>query len=308
MQSTLDMTREQWLEERRKGLGGSDAAAILGMNPYKSPLAVYCEKLGLAPEIEDNEAMRQGRDLEEYVARRFCEATGKKVRRCNRILRHPEHPWMLANIDRDVVGEDAGLECKTTSQYNKTPFDQGEVPAVYYWQCVHYMAVTGAAKWYLAVLVHGKAFYKFEILRNEEHINYLTDAEWRFWQNSVLAELPPLPCGSEQDGDLVAMLPGENGPEDVVDLQDLEGDIDLLQVLKRDADALETRIGAIKQRIAVTLSGADAGRTNRWYVTNREQSAGRLDTKRIKADLPEIAAKYTNVTTSRVMRFKEEKS
>lgn len=156
MQSTLTMTREEWLSERRKGLGGSDAAAILGMNPYRSPLAVYMDKIGIAPEILDNEAIRQGRDLEQYVAERFCEDTGRKVRRCNRILQHPEYPWMLANIDRDVVGEDAGLECKTTSPYNKTPFDQGDVPAPYYWQCQHYMAVTGAKSWYLAVLVHGK--------------------------------------------------------------------------------------------------------------------------------------------------------
>ena len=78
--STVSMTREEWLNARRKGIGGSDAAAIMGANPYASPLSVYLDKLGLAQEKEITEAMRQGTDLEDYVAKRFSEATGKKVR------------------------------------------------------------------------------------------------------------------------------------------------------------------------------------------------------------------------------------
>lgn len=307
MQSTKTMSREEWLEERRKGIGGSDAAAILGMNPYRSPLAVYMDKLGLAPEIPDNEAIRQGRDLEQYVADRFCEATGKKVRRVNRILQHPEYPWMLANIDRDVVGEDAGLECKTTSPYNKTPFDQGDVPAPYYWQCQHYMAVTGCASWYLAILVHGKAFHTFEISRNDEHIALLIDRARDFWHNHVLAGVPPLPSGTDGDDELVALLPASREPDEVADLQDLEDEIVLMQTLKGEADALDKRIKAIKQRVRMELNGAEAGRTNRWAITDREQTARRLDADRLRAERPDVADEYTKTTTSRVMRVKEAK-
>ena len=146
---TLDMPREEWLELRKKGIGGSDSAAIVGLDRYRSPFDVYADKLGLKPEIPDNEAMRQGRDLEQYVAERFMEATGKKVRRRNAMLQHPEYPFMIADIDRWVVGENAGLECKTTSALNRAKFNQGEYPPSYYVQCVHYMAVTGAERWYL---------------------------------------------------------------------------------------------------------------------------------------------------------------
>lgn len=137
-----DMTQEAWLASRRKGIGGSDAAAIIGLNPYKSAYAVYMDKIGLAPEQEDNERMRQGRDLEEYVARRFrehCEEIGtpKKTKNCNYILQHPKYPWMLANVDRLIVGENAGLECKTTSVLNLKRFKNGEYPQEYYVQCVH---------------------------------------------------------------------------------------------------------------------------------------------------------------------------
>lgn len=307
MQSTKTMSREEWLEERRKGIGGSDAAAILGMNPYRSPLAVYMDKLGLAPEIPDNEAIRQGRDLEQYVADRFCEATSKKVRRVNRILQHPEYPWMLANIDRDVVGEDAGLECKTTSPYNKTPFDQGDVPAPYYWQCQHYMAVTGAKNWYLAILVHGKAFHTFEISRNDEHINFLIEKCRSFWFDNVLAGVPPLPTGTDADDELVTMLPASHDPDDVADLQDLEDEIVLMQTLKGEADDLDKRIKAIRQRIIMRLDGAETGRTNRWTVTYKEQASRRLDTAQLRAEHPDIAEEYTKQTTSRVMRVKEVK-
>ena len=87
---TRKMTREEWLDARRNGIGGSDASAILGLNPYSSPLKVYLDKIGKGEEQETNEAMRQGTDLEPYVAERFTKETGKKVKRCNKILQHPD--------------------------------------------------------------------------------------------------------------------------------------------------------------------------------------------------------------------------
>ena len=113
--STVKMSREEWLEERRKSIGGSDAAAVIGMSRFASPYTVWMDKTGRLPEKEDTEAMRIGRDLEEYVAKRFEEASGKKVRRCNYIIRNPAYPWAHADIDRRISSENAGLECKTTS-------------------------------------------------------------------------------------------------------------------------------------------------------------------------------------------------
>ena len=78
--STLGMKREDWLKLRKNGIGGSDAGAVCGLNPYTSPMAVYRDKTTDVLDLSDNEAMRQGRDLEEYVAQRFTEETGMKVR------------------------------------------------------------------------------------------------------------------------------------------------------------------------------------------------------------------------------------
>lgn len=152
------MSREEWLAERRKSLGGSDMGAVLGLNKYRSPYAVWAEKTGLIGETPDNEAMRQGRDLEEYAACRFEEASDKVVRRVNYILRNDDAPHLHANIDRRILKESAGLECKTASALSMKNYVGGEFPESYYAQCVTYLAVTGWKRWYLAALVLNKAF------------------------------------------------------------------------------------------------------------------------------------------------------
>ena len=96
-QTTLDMTRDQWLEARRHGIGGSDAGAILGKNKWKSPLDVYQDKKGSSVEIPDNEAMYWGRNLEDLDAKEYEIRSGNKIRRNNRIVKHPDHDFIIAN-------------------------------------------------------------------------------------------------------------------------------------------------------------------------------------------------------------------
>ena len=98
------------------------------MNHYVTPYMLWADKTGRLPDKSDNEAMRQGRDLEQYVADRFMEAMGKKVRRRTSMFHNPVYPFAHANIDRAVVGERAGIECKTTSLMNLKKFKNGEYP------------------------------------------------------------------------------------------------------------------------------------------------------------------------------------
>ena len=98
--STRNLSKEDWLRYRKCGITGTDAGAILGLNPYRSAFQVYHDKISDTTENIDNEAMRQGRDLEDYVAQRFTEATGLKVRRANAIYQSEEHPLLLADFDR----------------------------------------------------------------------------------------------------------------------------------------------------------------------------------------------------------------
>ena len=149
--STLNMEKTEWLKYRKQGIGGSDAGAVCGLNPYRTALQVYQDKTTNETEEIDNEAMRQGREFEDYVARRFTEATGKKVRRANAMFYDEENPFMLADVDRMVVGENAGLECKTASPYMEDKWKDGRIPLSYQIQCCHYMSVCNAKAWYIAV-------------------------------------------------------------------------------------------------------------------------------------------------------------
>lgn len=194
--STTNLTHEEWLRYRKTGIGGSDAGAICGLNPYVSPMSVYFDKTSEEIQDFDNEAMRQGRDLEEYVARRFTEETGFKVRRANAIYQNTDYPFMLANVDRLLVGERIGLECKTTSAYNADKWADGLIPPHYEIQCHHYMAVTGAAAWYLAVVILGRGFKIVKIDRDEEIIQNLITVEEDFWNEHVTKRMMPEPDGS----------------------------------------------------------------------------------------------------------------
>ncbi len=306
MAKTIDMPREEWLEVRRKGIGGSDAAAIVGLDRWRSAFDVYADKTGLKPEIEDNEAMRQGRDLEGYVASRFAEDTGKKVRQRNAILQHPECPHIIANIDRWVVGENAGLECKTTSVLNRAKFNQGEYPPSYYVQCVHYMAVTGAAKWYLAVLVLNKAFHIFEIERDEAEVNALVEAETRFWQDHVLKQIPPSPDGSEATSNLIKQLFPKAKEREQIAIFGQEERIEQYITLDEQIKELTKQRDRLKQELQLELGEAEIGMAQGYVVEWKNQVRQTLDTTRLKKEQAEIYANYLKpAQTVRVFKIKE---
>lgn len=159
--STADMSRDEWLLERRKGIGGSDASVILGLNKWRTAFELWLDKTGQVPVSESaSEAAYFGSILEDIVAKEFEVRSGKKVRRKRSMLKHPEHDFILANIDRMIVGEKAILECKTTSEYNLKEWENDEIPADYIVQVQHYLGVLGPEykKAYFAVLIGGNKF------------------------------------------------------------------------------------------------------------------------------------------------------
>lgn len=186
-----DAPREEWLHVRNTGIGGSDAGVIMGLNPYRSVWDLYMEKTGEKEpdDLSNNEAVYWGTVLEEPVARKFAEETGKKITRRG-TLRREDYPFMIANVDRMIVGENAGLEIKTTSAFNGKAWDGDEIPDSYYCQCLHYMAVTGCERWYIAALIGGQKFVWKEIPRNEDDIKLLIQKEREFW-GRVSAKIPP---------------------------------------------------------------------------------------------------------------------
>ena len=298
------LSREEWLEMRTKGLGGSDAAAACGLNPWKSKASLYLEKTGQVVKDFDNEVMRQGRDLEDYVARRFTEATGKKVRRNNFMMASKEHPFLLADIDREVVGENAILECKTTSPFAKDKWDDGAIPINYELQCHHYMMVTGAEKCYIACLIFSTDFIIREIERDEEVIGMLKSQEVDFWENYVLKGQMPAPDGSsEYDTALKDRFKG--GLNDSVALEVDETDYRSYLETKSLIKDLEANTKEFEQKIKLQLGDHDYGATNFLKVSYRPFTTTRIDTKRIKKERPEIYEEFSKTSESRRLNLKE---
>lgn len=303
------ITVEQWRELRRQGIGGSDAASIAGQNPYRSKFTTYYDKLGQLPEQEENESLRLGRDLEEYVAERFVEATGKKVKNCNYILRSKKYPFMFANIDRMIVGENAVLECKTTRNFDKYDYKNGEFDARYYVQCLHYMAVCGFEKAYIAILEFGVGFYVITIDREkvEQDIKALIQLEELFWEENIKKRIPPTPTGIENDSKFIATAYQADEELPTVDLTPLDKQLEEIVALKAQKSALEAEIAERENSVKTTLAEATRGESERFKVTWKQSTTNRLDTATLKKEMPEVYDKYCNQTTSRRFLLSEKK-
>lgn len=299
--NTKEMPREEWLALRRHSIGGSDAGAVLGMSQFASPVTVYLDKTGMSKDKDTSEAMRQGTDLEEYAAQRWMEKTGKKVRRDNFMYQHDDYPFITANVDRDVIGENAGLECKTTNNYNSYDFEGGEVPAYYYAQCQHYMAVKGYDRMYLAVLVWGREFHALTVERNDDFIRDMIEKECDFWENYVEAKKMPAPDGSEATDDALKELwPQSNGME----IQDPKFDSDIREY-RELGDAikrLKEQQNEVKERLVIRLAEAEKGVGTDFYCTYKSSTRTSIDTKKLQADLPEIYNHYKKESTARTLR------
>ena len=193
--STKGMSKEEWLKHRQSGIGGSDASAVAGINPWKTAVQVYIDKK--QEEVKEVKSFRMelGNRLEGFVAELFTEETGLKVRNVNGILANEKYPFAFANIDRAIVGEKAFLECKTTNSYAAKDWENG-IPAHYEIQCLHYMAVTGATHCYIAALIGNQEFKWYKLERDQETIDYLMKIEKDFWENNVLKDEIPVPDGS----------------------------------------------------------------------------------------------------------------
>ena len=305
---TRKMSRGEWLQARRTGIGGSDAAAILGVNPYRGAYSVWADKLGLLPETPDNEAMRQGRDLEDYVARRFSEKTGLTVRRENRMLRSVEHGFMLADIDRRITNERAGLECKTSKDIRLGRYKNGDFPIEYYAQCLHYLAVTGWDRWYLAVLVYGTELLIFTIDRGsvQDDMAALIEAERRFWHDTVLGRVSPTPDGLESTGR--ALLAVHPLAEDGTAMDATEEADRLLGELIETRDrikALEGRKDELTNRLKGIMGDTETLNGTRGQALWRNQSRASISKTKIKAFYPSVdIEKVTLTTKTRVFTVK----
>ena len=330
--STAAMSRDEWLKERTKGIGGSDVATILGLNPYKTPLQLWEEKTGRSSGSAAVESAYWGTVLEGVVAKEFSQRTGMKVQKVNYMLSTGENGWMRGNIDRAVVNPaiagrvsvlkqekveecgrllstDIGLECKTASVYMSEHWGDSQeaeilagkivtehkIPLYYETQIQWYMAVTGIETFYVAVLIGGQDFRMYEVKRDQDVIDAIVSKCRDFWENHVLKDVPPAPINVDDIKKLYAKDSGEM--TEATDIGELRNLKEQIKSLKEQEEAVASRlIMAIGEKTGLTLGGKKA-------VTYKAMSTTRFSSTDFKKSHPDLYQAFAKTTSTRVLRL-----
>jgi putative phage-type endonuclease len=295
------MDKLQWLKERQKSIGGSDVGAIMGVNKWKSAFQVYIEKTEDITEVpEASEAAYWGTNFKELVSKEFMKRTGKKVRRYNKQIAHKQYPFITANIDRRVLGENSLLLCKTTSVFGAKGWEGEEVPPSYILQCQHYMAVSGADKCYLALLAGGQKLIIKEILMDQELIEMIIAAETEFWAGHVILRLPPsLDSSVAADKYLKDKYPKANSLMEV-DLREENKDrIKRYLSLKQNIKVMEDEAKTLENNIKNELGEAEKGVVSHYIVNWKVITSNRVDSKILKDRYPVVYDEVCKETISR---------
>ena len=255
-------------------------------------------------EEKDSEAVRIGHDLEDYVAQRFTEATGLKVRKSNVMYRSVEHPFMIADVDRLVAGEDAGLECKTASAYNADKWADGDIPLHYVLQCYHYMAVTGKRTWYIAAVILGREFTYRKLEWDDELIKRLTEIERDFWDSHVVPGIMPPPDGSRACDEVLEQYFHTARKESTVELVGFDEKLRRREEILGFIAGLQEEQKQIEQEVKLFMQDNESAVSECFRVSWKNIDSTKLDTKRIKAEKPEIYMDYGKISHTRRFEVK----
>lgn len=306
--STKELPREDWLAVRKKGIGSSDAGAAVGLNPYKSQLELWMEKTGRdttlpkADPHDEESPMYWGNVLEPVVAWHYSKRTEKKVRRINAVLQHPdpELSWMLANIDREVIGADDVqiLECKTAGINGARLWKEG-VPEYVQLQVMHQLAVTGKQAADVAVLLGGQHLEIHRIERDEQMIARLIELERKFW-NYVETDTPPPADGSASaEAALRCLYPEDNGQTvDFIDHAGLAAVYLELRAVRQRIDQQETREAQLKQVLQQAMGEATRAEFAEGYISwKKSKDSIGLDVEQMLKDKPYLQARYPKIKT-----------
>ena len=318
---TSNLSRQDWLALRQSGIGGSDIAAIIGVSPYATAYDIYQSKT--QPVNEDtNEFAYWGTVLEDTVAREFSKRSGLKIQNVNFLMRHPEHRWAIANIDRAIINRDVSgnvrfkdgklttdqiVEIKTASEYvgkNWGLEESDEVPDQYQCQAQWYMGVTDTQVCHMAVLIGGNKYRQYKIERHQDFINYLFDAAESFWTNNVLAGVEPDATTLQNAKD---KYPCHN-PDTTLDVElDSEAAkaFEHYETLKAQEKEVKAALELAQTDLICQIQNNETLAIDGEVVaTYKVQVSNRFNSSQFKKDMPELAEKYNKQSESRVMRVK----
>lgn len=260
------MLSSEQIKKRINYIGGSDAACLLGLSRWKTPLALWAEKTKqiLPEDISGKMQVRLGNKMEDTIAELFTEETGLKVRRVNETIYHREYPFLAANIDRKIVGEDYILECKHTSERRANEWNEG-VPIEYLIQCYHYLAVTDCKKAYLACLIGNQELKIKEIDRDEKILSDLIVKEVYFWREFIEKKIMPGVVDND-DSVLYRLFPHAEQGQIIQLGDDVNAKCEMIESLNQDKFTVEKQIDKLKNELKALIKENETGDTGRYQI------------------------------------------
>jgi len=305
--STEDMHHDEWLNWRKKGIGGSDASVVFGINKYKSPVELFMEKTDMLTPTEVGEAAYWGNQLESVVKAEFTKRTGIEVFPVNKILKSKEYPFMLANLDGVCKHPELGtcvFEAKTASAYKADEWDEA-VPMEYILQVHHYMAVTGYAGAYIAVLIGGNTFKWTFLERDEDLISTIVQREADFWER-VESDIPPSLDGSEASAKFLNKRFPTAISQSKVQLPESAAELitqyeTARQKAERYTEQKQRAENLLKQMLGDSAAGVIGNKVIGWTNVSQE----RFDSKAFKSENSDLYKQYTNQSSHRRFTVKQ---
>ena len=312
MIETKGMAKAEWLNVRRNGIGGSDVGAILGLSKYKSAFDVWLDKTNQTEINTDavSESAYFGTLLEDIVAKEFSKRTGLDVIEDTTMYQHKDYPFLFANIDRLVVGEDAILECKTASEYLKSEWENDNVPVTYYLQVQHYLNVLDKPYAYIACLIGGNKFIYKKIERDDTIISVVTSRLVQFWKENVLTKVPPRFSGHKTESDYLNATYGTDFQNETVKLtSEIEKEIDYLKSVQEKIATFQTEENRLKNELKQLLgkNHATYGTTEKYKLSwKKSKDRTVFNESKFKTEHAELYNQYLNVKSgSKTLRITE---
>ena len=301
--------KSEWLELRKRYIGGADAAAVCGLNEFQSPYSLWTEKCGIMPEFTGNLRTETGAFLEDFVAKKFEQETGKKVQRSNFTFFNSAYPWGCCDIDRFIPSEDAILECKVVNELQLKHYANGDYPPRFYVQIMHYLTILDKKIGYLAVLIGtGKEFRWFTIERNDAEAESLMALEKQFYEYMTSGNPPPVDGSESTKEALTAQIRNDQKEEDIpepVDLNDKKAMLNTLMEIENTIKQLEDQKESIRNQLIQTIGNAHEGLCEGYKITFKPQSRKTFDWKLLQKEKPQMNLEgYFKTSTSRTLKIK----
>lgn len=302
------MLTDEQLKERRNYIGASQAAAVLGMSRWATPLSIWAEKTGQIVRKDDDAFHKKlGHRMERLVAELYEEETGRKLEEVPETLYHPDHRFIGCNLDRRVVGENVIVQLKTAAGWKAKEWEEDEIPREYILQEIHELAVSGAERADIAVLIGNQDFKIKPIYRKDilPAMKDLVAREVHFWETFVLPKVMPTHITARDRETLEELFPmAESGPP--LQLSDEANAIaENLEAMGVDLRMIEGQIEKQKNTLLAMLGAHESGTTGRWDILWANTITRRFDSKAFEKEHPELYAKFRKPNTSRKFVIKE---